>query len=294
MILSMITKDSLRKVGVEDFKRVWDASLQVPYRSVILVDDSQTEDTRRFVKEFTEAHGKELVVERSRVYGWHKPTRATARQTAIDIFFENFSDEWLFFLDDDFVLRAGWWEEASQYVKEPRVGLVWGVDYTPRWVERRRWLSARGISEYEYAVSQFKIRGGLHDTLLRRKAIEGLRIPPWLHVYEDAWVKKYVECGGWEWRVVKTGGDHLRADASGYTQDDLHTMIKTSAMLRLENITVTSLLKALAGLPAYLYYAHKAYGDATRGFEIWKSRVYYRFKLLTAKKGDPCRVVGRV
>lgn len=89
-VLAMITKDSVGKVRREVFSRVWQSSLQVPYRAVILVDDSKSDETRRFVKEFAEAHGKELVVERSRLYGWHKPTRATARQTAVDIFFESF------------------------------------------------------------------------------------------------------------------------------------------------------------------------------------------------------------
>jgi len=154
MILSMFTKNSAEKVGA-DFETVWVSSLQVPYRAIILVDDSDTPITREFVKRFADAHGKELVVERSRLYGWHKPTRATARQTAIDIFFEQFSDEWLFSLDDDFILRNGWWERVA-------------------------WVRVRGLDEVAHAIENFKVRGGLHDTLLRRRAMEELRYRPGL------------------------------------------------------------------------------------------------------------------
>ncbi|MEM4898118.1 MAG: glycosyltransferase [Pyrobaculum sp.] len=129
MILSIITKNSYEKVG-EKFAEVLDSSLQVPYRAIILVDDSDNDKTATFVKRFAESRGKELIVTRSRNYGYFEPTRATARQTAIDIFLVNFSEEWLFFLDDDFILNPGWWEEASRYTQKPRVELVWGVDYT--------------------------------------------------------------------------------------------------------------------------------------------------------------------
>ncbi len=287
----MITKNSYEKVG-ERFAEVWASSLQVPYRAVVLVDDSDNDKTRQFVKQFAEAHGKEFIHTRSPA----KPTRAVARQTAIEIFLQNFSDDWLFFLDDDFILNPGWWEEASRYVKEPGVGLIWGIDYTPNWRDRQAWLEARGVSEKEYAVRNFNIRGGLHDTLLRREAIKGIKIPPWLHVYEDAYVKKYVECRGWKWRVVETGGVHLRAGPEGYTKRDVDIMIKATAMYRLETITAAHVLKALVGLPAYIYYAHKAHRRPTKGFEIWRNRVSFRLRVWLAQlkhRADPCEVINR-
>jgi hypothetical protein len=66
------------------------------------------------VREEVREHGKEVIIERSRLYGWHKPTRATARQTGIDIFFQNTAAEWLLFLDDDMMLKEGWWNEARE------------------------------------------------------------------------------------------------------------------------------------------------------------------------------------
>lgn len=271
----MITKDSLRKVG-NRFEEVWRSTLQLPYRAIILIDDSSDDSTRRFVENFAERHGKELIVERSRLYGNTKPTRATARQTAIDIFFENYDDEWLVFLDDDFILSSGFWKEASQYVEEPAVGLIWGVDYTPHWDERLKWLEARGISERQHAVENFKRRGGLHDTLLRRKAIEEIKIPPWLHVYEDAYVKLYVECRGWQWRVVNAGGVHLRMSGEDYTQKDFAIMVEAVAQLKIERVPFWRVLGTAAALPGYIYYSWRAYRNVGQGLNIWRHRMKYR------------------
>lgn len=292
----MITKNSLEKVGARYFGQVWLASLQVPYKTIVLVDDSSNEDTTNYVRRFSKEHGKELIVTKSRLYGYKKSTRATARQTAIDVFFENFTDEWLFFLDDDFIIKNGWWTEASKFMTENKVGIIWGVDYCPLWIERRRWLKVRGVDELLWSITSFTIRGGLHDTLLRRKAIYGVKLPPWLNVYEDAWIKKYVECRGYEWRIVKTGGIHLRRSGEGYSQKDIDMTLKVSALLALEPVSLKDLLKTLFGLPAYIYYAAKAYGLSnaiSEGVDIWKRRVYSRLYLWKEKaKADPCEVIN--
>lgn len=297
IVLSMITKNSLKKVGVRNFERVWLASLQVPYESIILVDDSSNNDTVDFVRKFSNDFGKELIVSKSRLQYNGKTTRATARQTAIDIFFENFNDEWLFFLDDDFIIRNGWWNEASNYLNETKVGLIWGVDYYPLWVKRQRWIEARGVDELTCAIKTFTVRGGLHDALLRREAIAGLKLPLWLNVYEDAWIKKYIECKGFEWRIVKTGGDHLRASGEGYTQDDLQQALEISILLALEPTPFPRVLKTIFGLPAYIYYAKKAYGlknSIKEGFSIWKRRVTYRYELWKKSNNniDPCEIIN--
>lgn len=208
IVLSMITFNSTEKVGREVFRRVWESSLQVPYESIILVDDSTTGDVRSFVKSFAREHGKELIVERSKLYGYRRPTRATARQTAIDIFMENFSEEWLMFLDDDFVLSKGWWSEAKGYTGDERVGIIWGINWDAG-SERERSLRPLRVSVEDYLVEAFKVRGGLHDALLRRRALAGMpRIPPSLHVYEDAWVYWALTCKGWQYRIVRRGGLH--------------------------------------------------------------------------------------
>jgi len=212
VVLGMITRDSLTALSRRGVPITLDtvlfSTLQVPYKSLILVDDS-SDGTAEFIKGWAERHGKEVVVSRSRLYGHPHPTRATARQTAIDIFFENHGEEWLMFVDDDVVLKDGWWRwvEERRVLENPRVGEVWGInwDSTP---ERERFLRLFGIKLDEYLVRKFHERGGTHDTLYRRRALEGVRIPPELHVYEDAYLHHYVRCRGWESVVNPVGVLH--------------------------------------------------------------------------------------
>ena len=108
-------------------------------------------------------------------------------------------------LDNDVILRDGWWNEAREYVKEERVGLIWGVEISELWEDKLAYIRARGGDLIDYSIQRFMIRGGLHDTMLRREALNGIILPPWLNVCEDAWVKLFVECKGFLWKIVKTG-----------------------------------------------------------------------------------------
>jgi hypothetical protein len=38
----------------------------------------------------------------------------------------------------------------------------------------------------------FEKRGGTHDLLVRRKAVEDIRIPSHLHTYEDSYIKSWI------------------------------------------------------------------------------------------------------
>jgi len=114
VVLSFITKNSYTKmkhtIGLE---KVLDSTLQIPYKSIILVDDSKDETAKVFRK-WCDQHGKEILVVRSALYGAKSPTRATARQTAIDLFLTNFGQKWLMFVDDDVILNEGWWEDRRR------------------------------------------------------------------------------------------------------------------------------------------------------------------------------------
>ncbi|MEM2740435.1 MAG: glycosyl transferase, partial [Candidatus Bathyarchaeia archaeon] len=91
VVLSMITKNTIERLGVKLFQKVLKSSLQVPYTSIILVDDSTSNETAKIARMFAQKQGKEIIIERSKFYGYSITTRATARQTAIDIFFENYN-----------------------------------------------------------------------------------------------------------------------------------------------------------------------------------------------------------
>ena len=214
VVLSMITKDSHR-LG-EIFTKVLESTLQVPYNPIILVDDSTTEDTRKIVKDFADKHGKELIIAGSRDiknlrpgYYFERPTRAVARQVAIELFMQNFSNEWLMFVDDDAVLNPGWWDWVDKHavLYDGKVGEAWGINWDAD-PFRKSFLESVSIDYTEYLTQKFQVRGGTHDTLYRRKAIDGVVIPWELHVYEDAWLHHWVRCHGWESVINPVGVTH--------------------------------------------------------------------------------------
>lgn len=283
VVLSMAVKNSLQ--GNRPVLKALESSLQVPWRLLVVVDDGD-DGTGRELARLAREHGRDAVVLRSA-----RPTRAAARQTAIDYFLRETPDEWLMFLDDDVVLNEGWWDEARRYMDDPRVGLIWGIDYTPEWADRRAWLSARGLTLRQYLVQQFERRGGTHDTLLRRAAVEGIRIPEWLHVYEDAYIKRYVECRGFRSAVVEVGAVHHRRGGEGY-EGLWRLMAEADAYLCISHVRLKDVAKALVGLPAYVYWAWRAWHRPLRGFQVWWNRLTYRWVVWRRQRcGSPCTVV---
>jgi len=315
--LGVVTRNAVTRVGEGLFRRVLDSSLQVPYKAVIVVSDSD-DGTDGFVMWWCDLNGRELVLVRSRLYGFGRATRATARQTAVDVFFEGFSDEWLLFLDDDCVLNPGWWRwvEGSGVLEDPAVGEVWGVnwDATP---ERERFLRFFGVDLKSYLIRKFEERGGCHDTMYRRKAVEGVRIPPELHVYEDAYLHHYVRCRGWKYAVNPVGVTHyhpeLVVDLEGEMEKArlaIHTAVRYGIVeyeyarvfresFRSRALAYLSLLRPVAGFAPMLLVTARLYG-LRKGFAEALKRQYlklwFRWRVLRNVKGEipeVCEVIGR-
>jgi len=315
VVLSMITRDSHRLGGI--FVKVLESTLQVPYESIILVDDSSTEGTRKIVRDFVDKYDKELIIASSSDirhlrpnYYFERPTRAVARQVAIEIFMQNFGNEWLMFVDDDAVLNPGWWEWVDKHavLYDGRVGEVWGINWDA-YPDRKRILEAVGVDYTEYLTQKFQVRGGTHDTLFRRRAINGVIIPWELHVYEDAWLHHWVRCHGWESVVNPVGVTHyspFRTDLKtqkqllelaihvafkyGIVEYDVFGSVYASIIKQ-----ALGLLRPILGAPLMSLVYIRTYG-IKRGLPYALKRQYlklwFRWKVLknTIKYGEPPNV----
>jgi hypothetical protein len=98
------------------------------------------------------------------------------------------------FVDSDVILSKDWFRKAERNIKTD-VGAVWGVniDVIPN-LRNKRFIKLQSL----IARQCFSLRGGTHDTLIRREAMEGIRIPEQLHAYEDAYIMNWIEEKGYK------------------------------------------------------------------------------------------------
>jgi glycosyltransferase involved in cell wall biosynthesis len=187
--VAMITKNSATDNPV--FERVLDRLFEeVPVNNFILVDAKSTDDTFEIISRKTLEHKTRLIPHIC------EGNRAVARQIAI----ESVETDWFLFLDDDVILGQWWWHVASMAMNVDKVGLVWGWDRIVNKHSRNRMkvmYYLRREAEFTLMNRNFRNRGGLHDTLIRKKAIENVKIPPDLHVFEDWYIMEYVKRQGY-------------------------------------------------------------------------------------------------
>jgi glycosyltransferase involved in cell wall biosynthesis len=159
----------------------------VPIKRLIVIDGYSNDRTLEILGDFNRRYGN---VDLYQIKG----TRASARTEGI----RRVKTDWFMFLDSDVLLCRNWYSRVQPDLAEG-VGAVWGlnIDKLPSianpWILRFQGIIARQC---------FKLRGGMHDTLILKKAVEGIRIPEELHTYEDAYLVRYIEKQGYEVKVA--------------------------------------------------------------------------------------------
>lgn len=155
----------------------------VPVKRLIVVDASSTDDTLRIMHEFNGKYGNiEVVTENG--------SRAKAREVGI----QEVETEWFLFADSDVILSRDWLMKAEKQVNEG-VGAIWGlnIDVIPN-VRSKLFLKSLGF----VAKECFKLRGGMHDTLIKTELVKDIRIPEQLHAYEDLFIVNWIKKKGYK------------------------------------------------------------------------------------------------
>lgn len=165
----MITKNSdniLRKCLNSIFENV-------PVNQLIVVDGYSEDKTLDILQDFPDVK-----------LTFDDGNRATARQKGIS----EVSTEWFAFVDSDVILCDNWFNRAKPFISSD-VGAIWGQE-----LELVGDIRSPLFYKILLKVSRecFKIRGGLHDTLIRKKAVEDIQIPLNLNRYEDKYILDYV------------------------------------------------------------------------------------------------------
>ena len=175
----MLTKNSEHLLG-----RCLDSIYQnVPVKNLIVIDGFSTDRTLRIVDRIRQQRGNVTVL---RVHG----SRAKARKEGI----ARVTTEWFMFADSDVILSKDWYRNARENIRAD-VGAVWGVniDVIPNMHDRRFVKVQQRI-----AHQCFALRGGTHDTLIRRDLVKEIEIPEELHTYEDAFIMNWIKNKGYK------------------------------------------------------------------------------------------------
>jgi glycosyltransferase involved in cell wall biosynthesis len=175
----VLTKNSEHLLG----KCLASIYANVPVKNLIAVDGFSTDGTLKILNKINDEHENITILKEN-------GSRAKAREKGL----RQVRTEWFMFVDSDVILSRDWFRKAEKSIKTD-VGAVWGVniDIIPN-VKDKRFLKLQSL----IARQCFNLRGGTHDTLIRREAVEGIKIPEQLHVYEDAYIMNWIKEKGYK------------------------------------------------------------------------------------------------
>lgn len=210
----------------------------VPFKRLIIVDHYSIDKTVQIAKEY----GAEVFYE-DRGLGY-------ARQIAI----EQSDSPFLLFVDSDVVFFDDKWfdESVKIFLNEHNVGAI-GID-TP--VKLPEWRM-KYVKYWWKKIPKLRKLIFHNVYFLRRKAVEGIRIPDYLGAYEHTYIKKYIEDRGWRVKVIWGNGMHYY-DFPDYKGAWLGAGARVFGEVKVENLpyilmrkVLTAPLKAIPPALAY-------------------------------------------
>ena len=184
----MLTRNSAKPFLEKSLDSVYQ---NVPVRKLFVVDAFSSDETLDIVRSYPNV----VVVQNG-------GNRAVARQIGI----EKAETEWHLHVDSDVILSENWFYEVGKFMGED-VGAIWGLDMpiNPHVYNRVKVMKyVRRMSLEDLMIRNASIRGGMHDTLLRTCLVRQMKIPEDLHIFEDWFIKKWIEDRGYKWVSTKS------------------------------------------------------------------------------------------
>lgn len=151
-----------------------------------MIDCYSTDKTLQILDKFKKKYGNIKITQLN-------GSRAKARTEGI----RQVTTDWFMFVDSDVVLCKDWYKKAQSNMASD-VGAIWGlnIDVIPNVTDKR-------ILKFQSIIARecFNLRGGTHDILILREAVEGIIIPDHLHTFEDAFIVQWIQEHGYKVRV---------------------------------------------------------------------------------------------
>lgn len=155
----------------------------VAVNRLVVVDGYSSDRTIEILKQFNKKQGNIKIFQ-------SKGTRASAREIGI----RQVTTDFFAFIDSDVILCRDWFKKASAEMHAD-VGAVWGINIDVIPNVKQKWFL---LLESMIARQGFHLRGGTHDTLIRKSVLDGLHIPGELHAFEDAFLIRWIEKKGFK------------------------------------------------------------------------------------------------
>jgi len=184
----ILTKNSMKPCLKECLNSIYK---NIPVANMIVLDGGSTDGTLELIKQYP----------RVKIISDTKGNRATSRQIGI----ETVRTEWFVFMDSDVILCEKWFKFIEPYLQKEDIGAVWGAALQRSATDLARYSAMGklyGKDELWIAVKAGRKRGLTHDTIIRTKAVNGIKIPSDLHVLEDHYIRMFVEKNAYKWLSV--------------------------------------------------------------------------------------------
>lgn len=158
---------------------------EIPVHHLIVVDSGSNDNTVGIALQYPRT---KLIVERG-------VSVAKARQIGI----ENVDTEFFAFVDSDVVLCRGWLENIMSIMTE-ETGAVEGLCHYKNELIQKYANSMLKLQWKLYHTKRIRSeRAFTGDTIIRTRSVKGILIPEWLKVYEDQFIRWFVERNGFNW-----------------------------------------------------------------------------------------------
>ena len=167
----MITKNSVIPCLDESLDSV---ARNISLNKLIVVDSFSVDDTIQKIKDHKDIDSKIIQVE---------STRGKARGIGI----RNITTELFAFVDSDVILSDGWFDEIIKHLTAT-VGAVEG--------------NVKMVDGKAQKIRQSG-RGYTNCTLIRSESVKGILIPEEIQIYEDQFIRKFIERKGYKWVKVR-------------------------------------------------------------------------------------------
>lgn len=168
----MITKNAVHPCLKESLDSIF---RNIPVHCLIVVDSMSTDGTTQLIRNYQKRGVRVRIIQQD-------CKRGKAREIGI----KEVDTEWFAFVDSDVILAENWFRKIERYI-EPRVGAIEGNVRTPAGEVQKIRPTDRAYT---------------NCTLIRTSSVEGIKIPREMSVYEDQFIRKYIEKKGFQWLKV--------------------------------------------------------------------------------------------